>query len=477
MRENRLAKLAGLKKMALRDGTRKTANTVATPSLEPNTETAYETAYKTEFENNDSLKIYEKIKVDIRELSTKKKSLKGGGEVFFIEAAGYYLGRLGETEKSILNGLKTALGSGTWYGQKIPTNTLRELLDYEEAGLYNKFITALNLGSTEGTGESASEPEASSKNKDTSAGRSRSVSPEATRGSSDATAVINKDLWGKTASDSNYKYIISGDGKAFQWSSATAIGDHKQGDKNWSVMVGRINQLTGIDRAIPTAATPASAAATNPATTPAVTPAVTTETATTTQANPELVSKIKEVLKRAKKEPLDIKSLGNEMLQIKQLDTSISSRGIDGLGSLAALVASRVGNLLPNLERATVVQIQGARRKVLAANGRGFLSMDVNTILDSINDIYGEYNRAPSLFLNRYFTKPAAPATTPTAAPATAAAATAPAATTAATAATATDASLNKKFIKAATLRRLKIRSQMEAAIDSSAQMGRARVS
>ena len=39
------------------------------------------------------------------------------------------------------------------------------------------------------------------------------------------------------------------------------------------------------------------------------------------------------------------------------------------------------------------------------------------------------------------------------------------------------DASLNKKFIKAATLRRLKIRSQMEAAIDSSAQMGRARVS
>jgi hypothetical protein len=36
--------------------------------------------------------------------------------------------------------------------------------------------------------------------------------------------------------------------------------------------------------------------------------------------------------------------------------------------------------------------------------------------------------------------------------------------------------SLDKKFIKAATLRRLKIRSQMEAAIDSSAQMGRARV-
>ena len=36
--------------------------------------------------------------------------------------------------------------------------------------------------------------------------------------------------------------------------------------------------------------------------------------------------------------------------------------------------------------------------------------------------------------------------------------------------------SFNKKIIKAATLRRLKIRSQMEAAIDSSAQMGRARV-
>lgn len=35
----------------------------------------------------------------------------------------------------------------------------------------------------------------------------------------------------------------------------------------------------------------------------------------------------------------------------------------------------------------------------------------------------------------------------------------------------------DSKFVKAATLRRLKIRSQMEAAIDSSAQMGRARVS
>jgi hypothetical protein len=442
MRENRLAKLAGLKKIAQ--------------------ETAYETAYETEFENDDAEKIYEKIAADIRALNTENKTVEGG-RVFYIEAAGYYLGKLGETESSIQSGLKAAVGLGLWYGRKIPTDTLRALLDFEEAGLYDKFIEALNKG----LGQKSS-PEKDTKDKatETKPGGRRRV-PEATRPYTQLTAPTGTKLT-ETAGSITYYYII------YATNSFGFNTDGKEKYKivdnsysKWEDAAKTLNALYEKSIQAPAAVTAPVAAATPAAVTPAPAEA-------TTQANPELVSKIKEVLKRAKKEPLDIKSLGNEMLQIKQLDTSISSRGIDGLGSLAALVASRVGNLLPNLERATVVQIQGAKRRVLAANERGFLSMDVNTILDSINDIYGEYNRAPSSFLNKYFTKPAAPATAP---------APAPTATPAAQAAQADDglnnkdASLNKKFIKAATLRRLKIRSQMEAAIDSSAQMGRARVS
>lgn len=460
MRENRLAKLAEMKKVALRDSMRESASTVATPSLEPKTETAYETAYKTEFKNDDSIKIYEKINVDIKELGTKKKSLKGGGEVFFIEAAGYYLGRLGETEKSILDGLKAALGPGIWYGQKIPTNTLQELLDYEEVGLYNKFITALNLGYTEGPGESVTESEASSKNKDTSAGRSRSVSPEATRGPSDATAVIKSDLWGKTASDSDYKYIISRDGKAFQWAGAGKSGDHKQGDKNWSVMVGRINQLTGVDRVIPTSATPA----------PAPAAAATTETAATT-LDQSLVQKVAAVLEKALTFELNRQSVQSEQDEIRSLKNTLG-----GLNGLAAIIVSKVGDMLTTLSTASLAEINAGTRKELAVNMKGKFAGDVGTILRQVSEITRMGNKSPGS-INRLESSltqtPAATATAPTPRES----AKTPSASGAADDGQNKSASLNKKFIKAATLRRLKIRSQMEAAIDSSAQMGRARVS
>ena len=292
--------------------------------------------------------------------------------------------------------------------------------------------------------------------------------PQTTTGPSDATAVIKDDLWGKTASDRDYKYTISRDGKSFQWSSAAASGVHKQGDKNWSVMVGRINQLTGVDRVTPTAATPA----------PAVTPAATTATpaaapaaTTATTLDQSLVQKVAAVLQKAEYTPLNMKSGGSEMDKIKSL------KNVVGLIRLAAIIVLRVGDSLTTLPAAKSSDIISGTRKDLAVNMGGKFASDVGIILRQVNEITKIRNQSKAEFQKLINSVSITQGTQSPAAPATAAPA-----TTTAPAAQADDgqnksASLNKKFIKAATLRRLKIRSQMEAAIDSSAQMGRARVS
>lgn len=233
--------------------------------------------------------------------------------------------------------------------------------------------------------------------------------------------------------------------------------------RNWNDAAKKLNTLEADRRN--KAATPATP-------TPAVTaPAVPAEAPAATTLDQALVQKVAAVLQKAEFTPLNIKSGGNEMDQIKSLKSVVG-----GLIQLAAIIVLRVGDSLTTLPAARSSDITSGTRKDLAVNMGGRFASDVGIILRQVNDItkirnqskaeFQKLVKSVSITQGAQSPAPAAPATTTT-----------PAAAPATGAATATDASLNKKFIKAATLRRLKIRSQMEAAIDSSAQMGRARVS
>ena len=288
-----------------------------------------------------------------------------------------------------------------------------------------------------------------------------SPTPQATRrtsggggggGSSDKTAVIKSELCGTTVSDKAYKYVISDDGKSFQWANADKSGVHKQGDSNWGKMVDNLNLIpsTGQKRDTNPAATPATPAATEAPVTPAA-----------TGLDQSLVQKVAAVLQKAASNPLNIRSGGDEMDQIKSL-----VRDIGGVQKLAAVIVSKVGTMLTILSSVKVDEINAARTKDLAVNRGGKFSGDVGIILRQVNELFKSGNQSPGSIaaLGRTITQSPATPVTPAATPATPAPE------------VKTSASLNKKFIKAATLRRMRIRSQMEAAVDSSAQMGRSRV-
>jgi hypothetical protein len=129
---------------------------------------------------------------------------------------------------------------------------------------------------------------------------------------------------------------------------------------------------------------------------------------------------------------------------------------------LAAIIVSKVGGSLATLSGATLADINSSTQKELAVNKGGRFSGDVGIILRQVNELSKIGNRSPESLAQMAKSLTMAPAT--------------PAATPAPAAAAQVVASLDKKFIKAATLRRMRIRSQMEAAVDSSAQMGRSRV-
>jgi hypothetical protein len=270
---------------------------------------------------------------------------------------------------------------------------------------------------------------------------------------------------GTKLKDISYEYEIMDQNGSFEWIDLNDSKKHgtfslsQSGIPKWNKAVAALNALT--PQTSPVAAAVAAAV---PAVTPAAAPAE-AATPATTVLDQNLIQKVAVVLNKALLFRLNLQSAQSEQDEIRSLKNKLGSTD-----RLAAIIVSRVGENLKTLSAATLAEINSGTRKDLAVNMKGKFAGDVGTILRQVSEITRMENISRGSIkrlAERLTETPASPtATAPTTAPV----------------AEADDgqnksASLNKKFIKAATLRRLKIRSQMEAAIDSSAQMGRARVS
>lgn len=422
-----------------------TANTGGAPATDGAQKAGqkYIDTYGSELNGKSPEELIQIIVVDEHDLGTSDY-----GGIFLIEAAGYYLGLLGSNTTYVWDQIKSMVNKKNEEYSAAPLDedvTLSSWLDAEESGLGQKFTDAFSAGLKDASANSAAKPGGSSS---ASGGGNRGGSGRSSgggsKGSDDKTAVIKKELWGTTVSDSAYKYMISNDGKSFGWANADKSGNHSQGDSNWGKMVDNLNLIapTGEtrNRARPTPATPETTAA-------PVTPAA-------TGLDQSLIQKVAAVLQKASLYTLNVKSIQNEQVQIRTLGGQLK-----GFIGLAAIIVSRVGGSLTTLSGATLADINSSTQKELAVNKGGRFSGDVGIILRQVNELSKIGNRSPESLAQM--------AKSLTMAPATPAAPVAPAKAS---------ASLDKKFIKAATLRRMRIRSQMEAAVDSSAQMGRYRV-
>jgi len=277
---------------------------------------------------------------------------------------------------------------------------------------------------------------------------------------------------GTKLKDTSYEYEIMDQDGSFEWTDLKDNTKHgtfslsQSGTAKWNKAVAALNALTPQTSPV-AAAVPAPVAAATPA----------AAEAATTVLDQSLIQKVAVVLNKALLFRLNLQSVQSEQDEIRSLKNQLGS-----IDRLAAIIVSRVGENLKTLSAATLAEINSGTRKDLAVNMKGRFAGDVGTILRQVSEITRMENISRGS-INRLAERLTETPASPTATPPTTTIAPAPATTTAPAGSPADDglnkkdASLNKKFIKAATLRRLKIRSQMEAAIDSSAQMGRARVS
>lgn len=288
---------------------------------------------------------------------------------------------------------------------------------------------------------------------DSSAGSSSG--PQATRTYKELKAPPNTVLEENGSDGKKYKYTILSnlsfsyiaDGMNKPATVTTSYG-------KWNQAAENLNALYGKNSA---------AQATTSATTPTTTaPAAVTTAPGKNVLDKSLVQKVMAVLQKALDKPLNIKSLANEQEQIRSLNNKF------GLVRLAGMIVLKVGEELKTLSSASLAEINTSTRKELAVNMGGKFASDVGAILRQVNEMYRMGNRSPESL--KQLASSVTIGEAPTSNTAT------PAADNSADDGQVKKSSLDKKFIKAATLRRLKIRSQMEAAIDSSAQMGRARV-
>lgn len=301
---------------------------------------------------------------------------------------------------------------------------------------------------------------------------SSSSGPQATRAYTELKAPAQTTLEEVGSDGKKYKYTILSS-LSFSY---IADGMNKPATvttsySKWNQAAENLNALYGKN----------SAAQATTSATPATTPTAATDGTTSgtgsqnvVQLDSELVRKVEIILRKAQTYTLNVGSVANEQNQIAHLKNIFNQSY-----GLARIIVSRIGQTLSTIAAATIEELNATRRKDLAVHMKGKFSGDVGKILGQVNEIVKMENKSPASIqqLKSMLNVPAGqtaqqqvPASSATP-PAT------PAASDKADDGQIKKSSLDKKFIKAATLRRLKIRSQMEAAIDSSAQMGRARVS
>lgn len=264
----------------------------------------------------------------------------------------------------------------------------------------------------------------------------------------DKTAVIKPELRGKQTKDAKYKYIISADGRSFRWSSQDKSGTHKLGDKNWGRMVAALNALPASTVSNDTyikPEVPAAQEAAKPAAPETATPASTLDAG--------LVQKVEFILGRAMNYSLNVKSGHSEKAQISKLVSAVEStkKSGSGLNFLAQMIVASAPNAFQAIAGADLATLGKATMKDLAVHRNGAYSGDVGVILGKINEIAANYAKDKGLFDKIAVQPKTAPAKAASKYPA--------------------------KIIRLASLRRLRVRSEMEAAITGCAMPGRDRVS
>jgi len=527
MRENRLAKLAGLKKIA-EDG-------------------SYDDSYK----SKSISELYEVLSRELMSLINVDEDA--------VKAAGYYLGKSKGTEEGAIEYFRINHPSHAG-----GSRSLKEAMDNKRSDMYDNFKQGFTEGKAKATAVAVSleartvnlftetitylnkymntmdkdsavryanrqfdynafSNSLDEKDKAELTNRHKSIwddylsgvikhidkhygkrnqgrggSPQATTGSSAGATIVELTSPPKTVLTET-----GTDGRAYVYTILSTLSFSYTVDNSpsktvttsyssWNTAAEKLNALEAIrkNQAAPVAAATPAATAETPAAT----------TAQEASFDPTLVSNVSILLRNASNRAYALFVPGNQQQQLttmfRAIDSAARRSGIEGVINpsqfLAKIIIARLGpESLAGIGRITnISSLRQGQIKRQAGQEVASLMSEVNKTYES----YGgdDFRRMLVSFSSKMKKVEASPTTTPaTAAPATAPAATTttPATTTTTTTATAPaaaadaddgqnkSASLNKKFIKAATLRRLKIRSQMEAAIDSSAQMGRARVS
>jgi hypothetical protein len=321
------------------------------------------------------------------------------------------------------------------------------------------------------------------------------------------------DGWGTyTGIDENNFSYVSQSGKR---------GTYNNTKSGWKTSAEKINAMWA-EKNKGQSATPS--AVTTPATTPAAgTPAAEAPTAGgVRQLNQVTVACVRAVLQKASEKALAFWTGENERGRIRDLASSIQRYGgvysSDALSTLAQMVVAKNEQYLNSVFPQDVSgQIYQASKADLKISGKGRFSGAVAAVLSVMNQIFNEYVENKEGYITAFVsnqqtlrgaassaaapaqapaTPPATPAATPQAATVTppapaasaapAATATPPASAPASAASNPADDGMTKKkrsqsidprIKKLAILRRLRVRSQMEAAVEASSMFGRSRVS
>jgi hypothetical protein len=293
------------------------------------------------------------------------------------------------------------------------------------------------------------------------------------------TEVIKQDLWKKTVKDNaGYTFEIGSDGTSLTYSKNNSPAKTlNQTYGNWPQLVKNIDVLTPVAGS-DSAATPAAQTNVPAATTPTQAEQTKTEAQkpaeATRQFNPGALAGVKAVLIRAAKPGgfgLSVGTAANERGRIQRMIATISSSegaSIDAYDFLTKmlLVSPRGDDYLTaffrDASQADIDAIMTSPRKDVVANPRGGkYNRQVAAVLSVLNEVYdGDFSedntKAIKDFKAKYVKKEASKLNNDI---------------------TKTSSKVDPKIKKLATLRRLRVRSQMEEATESATRFGRSRIS